>query len=774
MSRPKGKHKGSIYWKNLSIVLLITCIPIALISVILYYIGTDRIGMEVNKAHQNQLSQSIQHMEDYLSNLEHTVVRLAFDRSMDESLKQMDFIMEFQKTNELMRSFTLMRESNSLIGGVSLYLRDANKLIGDEFGFQSVQSEDDRKLLRSLLEKERTIYWNYSLRKPGYSDTLYKAIVVKLPGGQMYDSYGAFILYLDQAKLNTMVQKLASGEGVAFLINENGDYLTTPHTNELSKEELTLEDAVRSRIAQEDLRDHTFKFDWQGQSYTVSYGKISKLGGKWTFVSATPMSQIIAPVTSLSRLILWISLFGLTVGLLLSWFASNKIYDPIYRLKSLFESSKPTRSDEKDEVTYIENQWNQQLVEQQTLAMQIKESIPTLRESFLLQFLQGNLYTHTESELIDKMKQLDWDAEDKRFAVMVAQLHGISELGDKFSERDSQLITFAASNIILELCSEQLNMVHVINFQDLSVGVFFVLNRSITNEEIKAVLNKLAHDYIAAVNNVLRMKVTIVTSKISDSLVDMPNVLEQTRKALRFRDLHTSNQMLDMNQFMIEPNSAKHFPSELEREIVHAVSLGLEEEAVRLIRLFIQELQGDNSTELMVHQGMMKLLGTLHDTIIKHDVNMYALYEGVHLYEQLMLLSEPDQIVDWFQYKLIHPFIKTLSMTYDGNLREMIDKLLVQIKEEILMDVSLEMYADQLQMSSSKLSKAFRQIHGTNFIDTIIRLRIEKCKELLCKTDMKINEIAELLHYQPSYLIRMFKKSEGLTPRQYREKHAQG
>jgi AraC-like DNA-binding protein len=440
-------------------------------------------------------------------------------------------------------------------------------------------------------------------------------------------------------------------------------------------------------------------------------------------------------------------------------------------LKSLFEASKNTRSDEKDEIIYIENQWKEHLEEQQALSTRIEESIPTLRESFLLQFLQGNLYTHTELELIDKMKQLDWDVEDKSFAVMVAQLHGISDLGGRFSERDAQLITFAASNILLELCAEKLNKVHVINFQDLSVGVFFVLDKCSTNEQIKATLNKLAHDYIAAVNNVLRLKVTIVTSKISDSILDTPNVLEQTRKALRFRDLHMSNQMLDMNQFTMENTSQRQFPSDLEREIVHTVSIGLEQEAVRLIRQFMQELQSNDSTELMVHQGMMKLLGTLHDTIIKHDVNLYALYEGVHLYEQLMQLSEPEQIVDWFQYKLIHPFIKTLSMTYDGNLRETMDKLLKQIQEEILMDVSLEMYADQLQMSTSKLSKAFRQMNGTNFIDTIIRLRIEKCKELLFTTDMKINEIAELLHYQPSYLIRMFKKSEGITPRQYREKH---
>lgn len=770
MKKPEGKSRGTIFWKNLGLILLITCIPISFIGAILYAIGTSRIEAEVNKAHQNQLSLSIQQLNDYLINLEHSVVRLAFDKSLDDMLKDMDLVQEFSKTNELMKTLSLITESNSLIDSVALYLRDANKLIGDEVGFQSIQTDEDRKLLNALLDKERTIYWDYALRKVNQPESRNKAIIVKLPGAQMYGSYGAFLIYLDQIKLNTLVDNLVSGEGVAFLFNEHGDFLTTPPKKGESTQQLTLEGALRKRIMEENVNDSMFKFDWQHQTYTVSYGKIAKMGGKWTVVSATPMSQITAPVTFLSRLILWISIVGLIIGLLLSWFASNKMYAPIYRLKKLFETSRNSRTEETNEIIYIENQWKQHLEEQQALALRIKQSIPALRESFILQFLQGNLYTHTVDELNDKMRQLDWDVKDKRFVVMVAQLHGLSELGGKFTERDAQLITFAASNIILELCSEKLKMAHVINFQDLSAGVFFVLDKSYSNEEIKAVLNKLAHDYIAAVNNVLRLKITIVMGRISDSILEMPGVLDQTRKALRFRDLHTSNQMLDMNQFMMEPTSQKHFPSELERDIVHAVSMGLEEEAVRLIKQFMLELQSNNSTELMVHQGMMKLLGTLHDTIIKHDVNLYTLYEGVHLYEELMQLSEPDQIIDWFHKKLIHPFVRTLSITYDSHMREIIDKLMRQIQKDIFLDISLDMYAEQLELSASKLSKAFKHIHGTNFIDFVIRLKIEKCKELLVTSDMKINDIAELLHYQPSHLIRIFKKSEGMTPRQYREK----
>ncbi|MCS7464480.1 AraC family transcriptional regulator [Paenibacillus doosanensis] len=771
MSGPVGKNRGVLFWKNLSLVLLITSIPIAFIGILLYVLGTARIEEEMNKAHQNQMSQSIQQWNDYMTNLEHSVVRLAFDRSLDESLQQMDFVQDFPRTNELMKSFSMMTESNSLIDSVNLYLRGSDKLLGDEIGFQTIRSDEDLALLNSLLDKERTIYWNYSLRKINEPGSKYKAIVIKLPGGQLYGSFGAFIIYLNQGKLNMMVQKLVSGEGVSFLFNENGDDLTASGPADGAREPEGLKAALKEKIMNDNSTENMFKYEWDRSSYSVSYEKIAKLGSKWTVVSATPLSQVTAPVTDLSMLILWISVTALTIGLLLSWFASNTMYAPIARLKRLFEAPRNGRIEEKDEITYMENQWRQLLEERKTLSAKMKQSIPALRESFLLQFLQGNLYNHSEREILEKLRQLDWDADDRRFVVLAAQLHGLSELGGKCTDRDEQLITYAASNILAELCSAEMSKVHVIHFQDLSIGALLALDASCSNEAAKAFINKLAHDYIAAVNNVLRLKVTIVTGKLSDSILEMPHVLDQTRKALRFRDLHTSNQLLDMNHIRVETAHNKHFPANLEREIVHAVSMGLEEEAVRLIREFMKELQRDNSTEFMVHQGMMKLLGSLHDAILKHDVNLYDLYEGAHLYEQLMQLSEERQIVEWFQYKLIRPFIKTLSVAYDNQMRELMDRLLTQIQQELLLDISLDRYAEQLQMSSSKLSKVFRQMNGINFIDYVIRLRMEKCKELLVQTDMKINEVAELLHYQPSHLIRLFKKSEGITPRQYREKH---
>jgi two-component system response regulator YesN len=55
------------------------------------------------------------------------------------------------------------------------------------------------------------------------------------------------------------------------------------------------------------------------------------------------------------------------------------------------------------------------------------------------------------------------------------------------------------------------------------------------------------------------------------------------------------------------------------------------------------------------------------------------------------------------------------------------------------------------------------------FIDYLTAVRIEKVKELLVSTDEKIVSIAFSVGYnEPNYLSYLFKKREGLSPKEYR------
>ncbi|WRS28651.1 helix-turn-helix domain-containing protein [Oscillospiraceae bacterium MB08-C2-2] len=84
-------------------------------------------------------------------------------------------------------------------------------------------------------------------------------------------------------------------------------------------------------------------------------------------------------------------------------------------------------------------------------------------------------------------------------------------------------------------------------------------------------------------------------------------------------------------------------------------------------------------------------------------------------------------------------------------------------------NISLISVARHVGMSSAHFSTIFSQTFGNTFISHLTTLRIKRAKELLSQTDMKLAAIAmEIGYNEPNYFSHVFKKNEGITPKEYR------
>ncbi|UUZ89348.1 helix-turn-helix transcriptional regulator [Paenibacillus sp. P25] len=211
------------------------------------------------------------------------------------------------------------------------------------------------------------------------------------------------------------------------------------------------------------------------------------------------------------------------------------------------------------------------------------------------------------------------------------------------------------------------------------------------------------------------------------------------------------------------------YPFTLEKEIIHAIRNGLETEAVELIGQFMKELSQSGSTELAVQQGMLQLLGSIRYTVLQSGMNPVQLFGGVNLYEQLGQIKEPEEMLAWFQRKVVSVFVQELISRQDFHLKQMVEKVVLHLRENYMTMLSLDSCAELFGTSPYTLSRAFKQITGINFIDYLTNIRIDSAKTLLRESDLKINEVAERVGYQHTYFNRIFKKYEGITPSQYRE-----
>jgi len=85
--------------------------------------------------------------------------------------------------------------------------------------------------------------------------------------------------------------------------------------------------------------------------------------------------------------------------------------------------------------------------------------------------------------------------------------------------------------------------------------------------------------------------------------------------------------------------------------------------------------------------------------------------------------------------------------------------------------ITLENISDHVHLNKNYLSSFYRKKTGENLSDYLTGLRMEKAKELLASTNMKITQIAASLGYRtPSHSGKVFKDYTGITPEQYRER----
>ena len=104
-------------------------------------------------------------------------------------------------------------------------------------------------------------------------------------------------------------------------------------------------------------------------------------------------------------------------------------------------------------------------------------------------------------------------------------------------------------------------------------------------------------------------------------------------------------------------------------------------------------------------------------------------------------------------------------------MRTVIRTALAYMEEHYADSISLRSVADYVCLHPVHLSRLFHQQTGRTFQATLTAMRMEKARELLNGTDLKVYEVSRLAGYQKSrYFGELFKENTGLTPMAYRER----
>lgn len=283
-------------------------------------------------------------------------------------------------------------------------------------------------------------------------------------------------------------------------------------------------------------------------------------------------------------------------------------------------------------------------------------------------------------------------------------------------------------------------------------------------DKLKAMLANYGHvRYFGGIGIPVNRLREISTSFEKASHAFAHRYLVQENAILRSEDVE-QNVYLEKEEFNISNVNTKQIDRSKIKEFL---KLGNQEEVVYFVEEFFKGLGNKSVESIMFRQyiamdayfGVVDFVENMQLT--REEIEPLDMASGI-----LQSVDQTRQYVGRIIEKAIELREKKASNRYGGIVDEVIQYIEKNYGQE---DLSLNLLASHVNFSPNHLSMVFSQQTGQTFIKYLTDYRMNKAKELLRCTGKRSSEISiEVGYKDPHYFSYLFKKTQGMTPTQYR------
>ena len=222
---------------------------------------------------------------------------------------------------------------------------------------------------------------------------------------------------------------------------------------------------------------------------------------------------------------------------------------------------------------------------------------------------------------------------------------------------------------------------------------------------------------------------------------------------------------------MEEEGSETAYPLHRERDLLGKVRLGDRQGAKKILNEILGSIFFHNAGNLdVIKARSLELVVVISRAAVESGASLEKMlglnYEVIG---RLSQIQEFDELCHW----LVRVLDAMMDAIYDvRNVRSarLLADVMSYIREHHAENLSLEGVAAQVHLSPFYLSHLFREELGITFVEYLTRVRIERAKNLLKDGSLSIVAVSAMVGYEdPGYFSKVFKRSVGLPPNQYRK-----
>ncbi|MCR4694385.1 MAG: response regulator [Pseudobutyrivibrio sp.] len=202
------------------------------------------------------------------------------------------------------------------------------------------------------------------------------------------------------------------------------------------------------------------------------------------------------------------------------------------------------------------------------------------------------------------------------------------------------------------------------------------------------------------------------------------------------------------------------------------LQLGASKDVLTLLnhlQAFVQEKEGNTPAKFIQIGIYYALLGVLQKYILNIGFTKKDIFQNTDSTYVFNRDSKLEEIIIFFQ-KLYSQTLQYVDEHTKKKNRLDTDSVCRYLKEHYTDGITLEGVADHFHISKEYLSKMFKNDQQIGFTDYVLKLRMERAKELITVYHAPLKEVGAIVGYiDQAHFYKNFKKYYGITPGEMRE-----
>lgn len=660
--------------------------------------------------------------------------------------KELDRIKEYEAATVL-RDIQL---TYSFINYIGIYNGITDRYINNK-GFSR---SDEQELIESIQDRSNSPYIQYIPRTiidPGSGATHNVLTFVLRPGiTSLMPQKGAITINIDGQYIQSLVGSLKNNRTQNIMVIDNEGTLLTDLSDNQFNQSLSKVSYIDRILKSE---DHTGSFIEQveGEKSQISFVKSPQL--KWVFVSVSRYEDLITNINMLKVKTLIIACVMIAICVIASIWLTNQMYNPIKKLMDKIVNmnvSKHVKRNQEHEFYYLDQIYS-------SINEQVTEMAPALelvKRSHLFRYLNGSQ--------VDIVHRYQETLKGPYYVSIVMMLDEVKEFKAKHELKHQSVIQYGIYNIAQEIMSD-FNDAEVVVISDEEFAIVSSIEKHQYGPELLVMLDQIQRN----ANRFFAVSMTISIGLVVEGTNQIRHSYLMAKKNSYIRFFEGNSHIFEA-EGQYGHDCEIEYPASIEKQLIDSLQSTRRDQMKEELTAFMNLIQQ----------------GSYHQALFITNQLLVSLYK--HFNEMAYLSSEESERFRNIAYHLssyetiskLRDDLHVVCISICDQIEEKTNNRNAQLIQTVIgyvevnyakNDLSLDLLAQQVQLTPGYLGKLFKLHCNMSFNDYLKHIRLEKSKELLAETTAPTQSISEQVGIlNTTYFYTLFKKKYGISPAQYR------